>query len=228
MNYLQLVNRARRECSASGPDLATLGGVISQQNQRCKDWVTTAWNDIQTSRRDWDFMQRPFSFVTVPGQQSYKASLAPASIPDFANWRRDTLRAYRTSVGFGDEQVLPFVGWMHFRDLYQFGSNRTLQQRPTIFTVDYAKNLLLGATPDDAYTINGTYFASPDALVGDTDTPALDEEFHMYIVYKAMESYGYYEGAPEVLQRGQVEGHKMWVKLVTDYTPKLTYGATLA
>ena len=231
MTFLELVNKARRECGSanSGVALLTLGGTLSHENARFKNWVIEAWNEIQRHKRTWNFMERDFSFNTAAGVQDYKNTDAAVGLTSFSNWKRDSLRAYLTATGVSDEQLLGFVDWPTFRNLYMFGTMATTQQRPVVYSIDFDKQLMLGPLPDAVYTIRGQYFKSAGTLVADGDTPErLDEEFHDLIVYKVMEKYGFWESASEVLTRGKMEGGKLMAQLEMDALPKFTFGATLA
>ena len=230
MTFLELVNACRRECGGSGgqPVLTTLGGALSYENARFKAWVAEAWTDIQTKHRTWTFMEREFTFQATAGVQQYTAATLSTPLTSFANWNRKTFRCYNTATGYSDEQLLPFLDWDTFRNLYKYGTMRTTQQRPVVYTIDPLKKILLGPLPDATYTIEGWYYKAPQNLSADTDVPELDEEFHMLIVYLAMEKYGFYEAAPEVLQRARSEGGPLMAQLEMDYLPQITMGAPLA
>jgi len=227
--FLELVNQTREECGASGPALTSLGGTLSQGTLRIKNWVKNAWLDIQRSHRTWNFMMNTFSFTTTAGVQSYTASTLSSPITDFANWKVDAMRCYRTSIGIADEQVLPFMDWLTFRDVYQFGTNGLAQARPVAYTIDPQKRLLLGQIPDDSYTITGWYYRSPQTLTADSDTPSyIPAEFHEVVVFKAMVKYGMYEAAGEVVARGREESDRVLAALTSDYLPPVTMGPSLA
>ena len=230
MTFLELVNMARREGGAAGGQapLTTLGGVLSFENTRWKNWIADSWRDIQTFKRTWTFMEREFTFQTTAGVQQYVAGTLSTPLTSFANWNRKTFRCYRTAIGYSDEQLLPFLDWETFRNLYQYSSMRTTQQRPVVYTIDPLKKLLLGPLPDDAYTIEGWYYKAPQTLVADADVPELDDEFHDLIVYWAIQKYAFYEAAPEALERAKSEGGPMLAQLTMDYLPSVTMGAPLA
>jgi hypothetical protein len=228
--FLELVNQTREECGASGPALTSLGGTLSLGTQRIKNWVKSAWLEIQRAHRTWNFMLNTFTFTTTAGVQSYTASaLSPTPLTDFANWKVDAMRCYRTSLGIGDEQVLPFMDWLTFRDVYQFGTNGLTQARPVAFTIDPQKKLLLGQIPDESYTITGWYYRAPQTLSADSDTPSyIPAEFHEAVVFKAMVKYGMYEAAAETMARGREEGDRVMAALESDYLPAVTMGPSLA
>jgi len=206
LTYLQLVNRARQEGGVSGATLSSLGGTISQETQRFKDWVNEAWREIQTHCASWDFMRSDFAFNTTAAVQGYAAaSLSPTPLTSFRNWKRDSFRAYLTATGAGDEGDLSFMDWEMFRDYYLFGNQRTVTGRPTFFSVKPDKSLVIGPVPDAIYTVNGEYFRQAADLAGDTDVPGITEEYHMLIVWRALRAYGLYESASEVVLRRSEE-----------------------
>lgn len=196
MNFLQLCQRTREKCGISGVGPLSVMGQAGE-NLRIVNWVNEAWVDIQNERKDWMWMRRDFSFNTTIGQQAYTPTQAGAV--DLSHWRTDTLRVYRTAVGVNDEQHLRFYEYESFRDIYQY-ANR-IPGRPNFFAVrpqDYA--LLLGPIPDTfQFTVTGQYQKRATELVGNNDIPDFPEQFHMLIVYEAMQRYAAYEAAPEVV-----------------------------
>lgn len=225
MNFLQLVNRLRMECGVSGPSLVTLTGLTGEA-ARMKDWLNAAWVDIQTSKEDWSFLREAVVFETTASQQFYTAE--ETGIDDFANWKRDSFRASTVGSDYRDEQLLNYMEYTTFRNLYMYSNMRHTEQRPVVVTVDPQKRLGFGAIPSDQFVINGEYYKKPSELVLDTDTPGLPDRFHMMIVYRAMTSYAGYEAAPEVLSRGQAEFNRLMNQLVIDQLPTITLGAPLA
>lgn len=232
MNFLQLVNRVRLESGASGPQLISVGGTLSFENMRFKANVNEAWMDVQRLNPYWKFMQREFAKPTIAGQQAYTPTdVAPVGwgITDFKNWKRDTFRLYTTSVGTSDEQILGFLDYETFRNLYVFGNMRTTQQRPAVFTVAPNKSILFGAVPNAVFTCVGEYFAKPTEMVADTDLPGLlPDDFHMLIVWRAMLNYGEFEAAPEVLRRAQRNILNLQSRLEIDQGQELVFGPPLA
>ena len=225
LSFLTLVQRLRQESGTSGAAPATTVGQIGDI-RRLVDWVSTAWVDIQNDKTDWMFMRQSIQFNTVAGQQSYTS--AQAGIVSFANYKRDTFRQYRVSQGFGSEQRLNFLPYDSFRDMYLYNTQRTVQQMPIIFTLDFSKNFLLGPIPDDIYTINGEGYALPTELTLDTDRPTMPAQFHMAIVWRALMYYGQYEGAPEAYSHGQNEYARLMSKLYIDQLPVMGFGEPLA
>lgn len=228
MNFLQLVNRARNESGASGPDLSSLGGTLSQESTRFKNWVNEGWQELQVHAQDWDFMRRDFTFQTTAALQTYTAATLSTPLTSFRNWKRDSFRAYLTASGFGDETLLGFIDYETFRNLYLYGPSRSVTGRPVLFSIKPNKDLIIGPVPDAIYTVLGEYFVLPSDLVADADTPGITTEYHMLIVWRAVRSYALYEAAPEVAVRADREIKRLMSKMESDLMPEITYGPPLA
>jgi hypothetical protein len=233
MTWLSMVNRVRREAGVSGSNLITLGGTLAAENTRIKDWVDEAWIDIQRLRPDWNFMLSDFAFNTTIGVGDYTAATLSTPLTRFKNWKKDTFRAYLTATGFPDEQIVDHISFSRFRDMYLFGNMRSTTGRPVLFSIDQDKHVRIGPVPDAVYTINGQYYRLATGFAAEADTPQttaplFEEDFHMLIVWKALESYGLYESAPEVLLRAQTEAQKIMSRLTIDEMPQISYAAPLA
>lgn len=229
MNFLQLVNRARQECGISGGELASITGSLPLESKRFKDWVATAWEELQAANEDWLLLRGTFSFDTTPGVSTYAPTAAPVSLADFSNWKRDSLRAYTAGQNFSDEQLLHFLDYPQFRNLYEYSNMRFTQARPTTFSIGPGKSLVFGPVPNVAYTIVGEYYKRPQVLADNADEPTgLPQQFHMLIVYEAMKSYAMFESAPEVFSRAETKAGYLKSLLEIDRMPDVTNGPPLA
>jgi hypothetical protein len=226
MNYLQLVNRARTECGVSGGDLVTTSGQTGEA-ARFPGWINSAYVDIQSSKEDWEWMRSDVTFNLVAEQYSYTPTEAGIGTT-FANWKRNSFRCSTSGNNYGDEQLLNFMDWTMFRDLYQYGNMRTTYSRPVVLSVKPNKDLAFGPSPDQAYVIDAEYYKKPVEFSSDSDEPALPDRFHMLVVYRAMMFYGGYEAAPEVYQRGEFEFKRLMDRLTLDQLPTTVSGPPLA
>ena len=228
MNFLSLVNRARVECgvsSASTPLVTALN--LSGEAARMASWVNSAWVDIQTAKDDWEFMRMDFVFNTTAQQQIYTPTQAGIGTT-FGNWKRDSFRCSSVGQGYKDEQLMNYMEYATFRNLFEYGNMRTTYARPVVVSVIPNKSLGLGSIPDQAYVIAGEYYTKPIEFSSDIDTPSLPERFHMMIVYRAMIFYGGYEAAGEVMARGQKEFDRLMNRLDIDQLPTIVSGPPLA
>ena len=225
MNLLQLVNQTRVECGVSGPTLSTAQGQVGESG-RMVSWVQQAWIDLQTSKEDWLFLRKPFNFNTTGAQWQYTAT--DAGLSDFGNWKRDSFRCSSVGQDYKDEQLMNFMEWTTFRNLYRYANMRNTTARPVVISITPEKDMAFGSTPDQAYVIDAEYYTQPVSLSADTDTPGLPDRFHMAIVYRAMMYYAGYEAAPEVLSRGDFEYRRLYSRMEIDQLPTLVSGPPLA
>jgi hypothetical protein len=219
MNYLELVQKFRRKARVSGTGPVTLNATLSEEYARLRDWVDEAWLDIQGTLEDWQWMRSSCSFATVAGQATYTA--AQAGVTDLGNWTRDSWRLYPTATGTPGEQFLEYIDYERWRDGYQFSTLRTTETQPLVMTITPAKAIGLGPTPAAGYTVTGDYFTAPSTMTLDAQIPALPEQFHMLIVYRAMMFFGASEAASEVYQEGQIEFERMMRRLQLNQLPEL-------
>jgi hypothetical protein len=201
MNFLQLAQTLRQEAGASGNGPAAVTGIVGE-SKRLVDWINRAWIEIQGMHDVWDFMREPFSF-NVP-QGDGQVTPAQAGLSGFRYWHRETFRCQRTAIGIEDEQWLVEWEYQTFRNTYRFNLQRELQGRPMVFAIyPNGKDIMFGPLPDAEYTVVGEYQRLPTPLVNAEDEPDIPEHLQYAIVYKALEYYGFYESAAEVIQRAQ-------------------------
>lgn len=225
MNLLQLVNQTRVECGVSGPALSTAQSQTGESG-RIVAWVVQAWTDLQTSKEDWLFMREGFNFNTTADVWEYSATAAGLS--NFGNWKRDSFRCSTAGQDYRDEQLLNYMEWTTFRNLYRYANMRNTKARPVVVSIKPNKDLAFGSIPDAVYVIDGEYYTQPVTLSADSDTPLLPARFHMAIVYRAMMYYAGYEAAPEVMARGEFEYRRLYMRMEIDQLPTLISGPPLA
>lgn len=218
MNYLQLCQRLRLECGVSGTGPST---VTSQTGQLLKlvNWVAQAWLEIQMSRPDWRFMWKEFTFNTVAGTRDYPA--ADVSITDLDSWDVGSFLIYETAIGTSDQNELPYMDYLDWRKKYRVQMAERANDRPLLFTLmpdDEA--VRFEPRPDAIYTIDGEYKRTVQTFSVSADTPTgLPSKFHMLIVYKAMQYYGFHENAPDVLANGETWYDQMLTILEREQLP---------
>lgn len=199
MTYLQICQRFRQEAgiAGTGPDSVALQ---TGESKRIVDWVNSAYEDIQLERTNWFWMRDDFEFNTTIDQFEY-TPLQAGITTRFSNWDVNTIKSFRTSIGVTNEFEIGELSYRRYRSIYLTGFQPS--GTPIIFSISPSLNLLLGPKPDDVFTVSGQYWKTPQVLSVDGDVPEMPSQFHMLIVYKALEMYAYYESAPEVLARAQ-------------------------
>lgn len=230
MNRLQLCNRLILEAGISAQSMAT---TLNQTGElgRVVAWIDTAWEEIQSERQDWLFLRTSMPpLATVDGQAIY--TLSDLGIANtFAKWDTsdETFRCYVTAAGLPSELFMDAgIDYDTWRNAYYFSALRDVRTRPTVVAIGPAKQLCLGPVPAAGYTITGDYFQKPVAMAADADTPACPSQFHMAIVWKALEHYGAFESAPEAYARGQRGFKQVMNRLRMDQLPDVKMGGALA
>lgn len=231
MNFLQLAQRISSEVGASGNGPSSVLGQTGA-NLRLVNWINSAWLEIQGLHNTWNWMRKPFSWVTVTGTGDYLPSsitntLTGNPMTDLRYWYKDTFRAQKQSIGIQDEQWLVEWEYYVFRNTYRF--NLQTNGRPVVFGENpQGKAIMLGSIPDDVYIITGEYQKRPYELVASTDVPDIPDAYHMMLVYKAMVSYGMFEAAGEVVQRAQAEYQNLLTQLEREQLQEVYLGNPLA
>ena len=225
MTFLKLAQRVQSESGTSGTPQTTTANAIGEWSRIC-NWVADAYVKIQNKRQDWLWLEQDVQFDSIAGQQSYSPTTTVFTTPptngltDFGHWKLASLdghssfRLWLKSAGVNNEMFLDSsLAYEDFRNYYIFGSKRNVQTRPISICVDPAKNLLLGFTPNDVYTVVGKYFQAPTLLSLDADVPAMPAKYHMLIVWMALEAYALHENAAEILSKAHANGKPLSVSL---------------
>lgn len=236
MNFLQLTQSLQTECGVSGT-LTTTAGQIGSLG-RLVTWVNQAWNEIQTVHDDWYFMRssallgKGCSFATTPGGFNYPlgtgAGTCGVLVANFGKWAPKTFRNYTTSVGFTNEIYMDDINFDVWRDSYMYGAMRDVETRPVAIAFGPDESICVGPPSDGDYTVYGDYFTAPTQMVNDTDTPTnLPAAYHMIIVYRAMQKYAYYESAPEVKARADMEYTRTLSELEAFKLPEMALAGSI-
>lgn len=227
MNFLQLCQRVRQESGGVAGTNATPTAVTSQVGQLKKivDWTNDAWRDLWLKHDDWLFRRNSFTLTLTASDNDYSSS--DASITDFADWDDETFRIYLTATGVSDETFLSRMDYRIWRDVWSVGTQTPA--RPQQVTVKPDKHVGFGAVPDATYTVTGEYLRSFADMTADSDSPTgLPSQFHMIIVYRALQKYAALEGAPEVYAAHRANHIIMERKLERNQLPEWTTGRPLA
>ena len=225
MDFITLVKTLRRECRVTGTNDTVTSPTESSEWQNLIEWVAQAWIEIQILHHNWKWMRTTASFTTTVSKGDY--SLSDLSITDHAEWLNKTGRIYLTASGTPDEQYLDFMEYENFRDMYLFGTTRTQDSRPTVYTIDPTDGIIMWPRPSDNYTVSIDYQKKPTALALDADTPDMPERFHYLIVYDAMKKYAFSKAAQEVYDRGELSGKPIRRALRLDQLPRKARGKSL-
>ena len=213
--FLQICQDVARECGVAGgadasPKPTAVTGQIGELN-RIVNWVADAYIEIQGTR-NWRWLRRSFTVDTVSGTGIYSPSDCTdvddaAVISRFKTWRLDDRRnppkIFLTSSGVGSQVFLTWTEWDNFEYLYKTGALQNQTSQPVHITVNPKDQIELGIVPNDIYTLRGDYHRSAQILAANGDIPEMPTDYHSLIKYQAMEYYGLFESAPEIVSRAE-------------------------
>lgn len=233
MNYLQLVQRLRQETNYANTGPVAVTGQTGD-HARAVSWIADAYTELQ-NRHPWRWLREGFTLTTVSGDGEYAASDAisdssTTSISRFSAWHADDAfnppKCYLQSAGEGAAYWLTYIPWEQYRTIYDIGTYSDAS--PSHITVDPDDNLVLGPAPDDTYVIKGEYHRSPQTLSANADTPEMPSQFHMIIVYLAMEDAGFFDAADDIIMRGRRKCRRLLRQLEINQGPVLRMAGPLA
>jgi hypothetical protein len=238
--FLKICQDVARECGVAGgadasPRPTTVVGQSGESN-RIVNWVADAYVEIQ-SARSWRWLRKDFTFDTVSGTDTYAFGAVTdvdtaAAITRFREWRvkdrRNPPRLYLQSAGVNAQVFINYMRWDIFESIYKIGAVQSQTSQPTSITINPDDELVLALTPNDVYTVTGSYIRSPQILAADGDVPEMPDAFHSLIKYQAMEYYGIFESAPEIISRAQRGISRVMNQLKRNQEPVIRRGGPLA
>lgn len=235
MDFLDLCQATARECKVAGGD--TVPTAVTGQTGELDsivNWVKDSWIEIQ-NRPNWRWGRHGFTVNTVEDDDTYAYgdvtdTTTSAVITRLSHWRlndpRDPPKIYLTSAGVGTQNWMIWVPWEDFKSVYRIGTQNS--GYPAHIAIDPQNNIVIGPKPNGIYTITGDYQRSAQTLAADDDTPEMPSQYHMLIVYEAMQRYGYTESAPEVLARGEKYAGILMRQLQNNQLPGFRLAGPLA
>jgi len=203
MTFLELCQRTAREGGVEG----TVSSVANQvgMNRKIVDWVRDAWTELQTMR-DWSFMRGEMNATLEGERQGYYITALPAGAPpdarglgveDFEEFAMSRLFASDADGNY----AIRLIEYGAFRE--QTLGQVVQDQRPASATVGPGYTLVFNARPILSTTLQADYRKRATVLLADTDTPAMNADWHMAIVYKALRDYAEHEESPEIQRRAR-------------------------
>lgn len=235
---LQLCNELAQEAGVSGA-AASISAVTGQTGQalRLVNWISRSYTEIQRRHNHWRWLRSRWTVPTVAGTDTYAYGSCTDSrltgvITRFARWLpfddggAANIKIYLTSSGVSGERWMVNIPWDYFQSIYKRGTQNN--GVPVHIAIDPQNQLVVGPKPDAIYTLSGEYMMSAQVLAANGDTPEMPSDFHDLIVYRAMEKYGRFYAAGEVLARGEREGGRLMRQLEMDQLTPISLGESLA
>lgn len=210
--FLTLVQDLHREVGAAGTAPST---VANQRGEalRLLNYIKEADSEIQELWMNWKFLFANPSFSQT-ATTSVAAMSAPAGI---GMWDLSTFKLL--PVGETLPQQFP---------AYEYEDVKTEILDPTpglpwrvIVMPD--NSLKLDSVPNNSHTVLADYFKAPVALAANGDISLIPERYHGAILGAAIKKYGEFEGAAEMMTKGQNMYDAYYDKLETHQLPNRNY-----
>lgn len=218
--YLSLVQDLARQSGtlAGGVTIATVTGQ-SARPEKLVAWIQKAWEDIQ-NQRQWNWMKAEFDGAITAGTKRYTG--ASFGLTRLRKWAIETphhhpFTIYKTATGQSDETELYEIPYDTWRLRYDRRTHDAM--RPIEYAISPANEFCIGPTPDDAYTLRGEYWKTPQTLVGNTDEPEAPSHLHQVIVHRAMMLMGESDESPITIQTAEREYIRMFALLCEEQLP---------
>lgn len=156
---------------------------LSGRLGKVASWVNLAWTQIQNSRAHWLWMEAEFEGETLAGEPRYTAASWDAT--RWARWitTDNTVTLYPLAQK-AQEALIKFMPWHDYRAVYDRGVQD--QAQPINFSVSPGGEFCLGAVPNAAYVVRGTYRKAPQTLAAAGDVPEMPARFHDLIAWDAL------------------------------------------
>ncbi len=215
MNFLSLAQRVRQLCGIQGSGPSSVSGQTGILSVVVNE-TAQAYVEIQTLSDRWNFRWSRFEFTTTEDYRDYE--LAGTDIDHVAE---DSISCY-VEGSEADEWPLVFLPHLEFRRRFGVGTHES--SVPQFVTLLPSNAFRLHPAPDlSTYKVRGDYYRKVDTLDANTDTPLLPEKYHMAIAYKAMIGVGSYQGAQDVVQRGERNFYLMLKDMYRDELPDIVF-----
>lgn len=213
MNFLELVQRTRRECGISGTGpLSTVGQ--SGEMLRLVDWVRDAYLEIQNAQPRWNWLNKTAGKALLAGGRTFDP---------VTDWSLQVLKYDHDSFVLAGSP-LTCVAYPVARD--RFRSVQTA--RPTEFAILPSRKVQFNAILDQDYTLSFDYYAEAEELAADTDVPSMPSQYHMAVVWKALSYYADYEEVPYLMQRSVQKFNQIYEQMLRTELPDLVFAGPLA
>jgi len=225
VDFLEITQRVKRESgrSSSGASPATIVGA-SQPDLDIFNAVNDAWRDVQLMPRKWRWMW--LQALATVGVDNTTYTAASLGAPTWARWKTESVD-YRPSMfdpaNAQTEWDLRFVDYDTFARAFLKGSHAAGASQ--YWSIANDGSFLIGPKPNLAYTLRADYYVKPQELTADDHIPAMPDQFHILLVWKALESVAISDNAPEKLAKAQNMAGAILDALILDQGEQLRFTA---
>lgn len=213
MNFLQMAKRLHSESANSTAAPASVAST-NPRHVRYFNLLADAWRELQLER-DWRWMRSTLDATLTVDQQAYSGAALGAV--GFRRWRKNdsTYSPYAYRDG-SPNSLWPLEYWNldDFRHLWVY--RQLASSTPVAWTFDEQNNLLVGPKPSQAFKLRKEYWTAPTELVNDGDSPNMPDEFHMIVVWTALQDIAITDSAKEILVKATQRRASLYDELLID------------
>lgn len=189
MNFLELVQELHTQSGAAGTRPSSVTNQTGEA-ARLVSWIASADYRLQTRWNDWKFLRSTFT----TGNTTTAGNATLAKPADLKTWDFDTFRI----LWPGETEYFPIqvVEYFSIKDEIL----TTEQDAPSRIIIMPNNDLRFDPVPDGVYTVRADYYRRPTRLAANADISAVPEEYHESVILGlALQYYGAYENAPEIM-----------------------------
>lgn len=226
MNYLQLVQRLRQESKRSGPAITTVAGLTGDDLDLV-NWIADAWTELQRREHGWRWMRAELGGPTIIGQRGYRADELDPAASGFGRWLPPATKGYEVSAesAAGAPWPLQWLDWQVFRSKFEL--RESVPGAPAFWSIAPDERLYVGPTPDAEYTVRASFFTAPTNLSLDDDVPTgLPAEYHLILVWRALQEQASVDAAPEVYSRAISNFDAIDRELFRRFGPQMSFATS--
>lgn len=218
MNFQQIVAKLKLESGRQGPAPAS-PGTSSKDDSRLWGWVADEWEDLQVSGVNWKFLRETRNLPTAASQSTYAQSELGGSFQRL--WPTDDFYRARVIDGSTWWWATGIIGYDEFRRLYVPGHQ---QSGPIAYCMTPSGSVMLGPTPNKAYTVELDVVRGPTTMVNAADEPTgLPVAHRSILVWGALKQLAVDDAAGELLQRANQNYNDAYNRLWIDQGPEITF-----
>lgn len=207
LTFLELCTRTHKECGLSG---AGPVGVTAQSGMSAKvvNWVTDAYEEIQTKHPNWHFLWNQYSGELAAQETHNPTNDWSISVRSW-DQRDEASYIYLTASGVAGRTFLTWLPW----DLYRSLPQGQAAGFPLFVTQAPDRSLRFHPTPSAGYTVVMDFWERPEELTANTDVPKMPAEYQMAIVWRAVMFYAGHDEAGALFQSAKLNFDRLMSRM---------------
>lgn len=189
---LSLSQDLHRETGAAGVAPSSVASPTGEW-ARLINYIINADLEIQEMYEDWKFLRTEYSNAMSAGVNTLAA---PTGVKF---WDPKTFQIIEYGGAATDRYPIEVF---EYDDIKSEVLDETTQEVPWRVIIMPDLSLKLELVPDAAHTLYADYYVHPTAMSGNTSESAIPDAYRLVILGRALQMYGEFEGASEIIAKG--------------------------